>query len=103
MKVLDTGLAESILSLEKIRCAACVWLCDHHLQRVFGIDDVQINYVTLKAIVRFDPQKITLPKILYEVQRIGYLAWPYEPRSWLYAVSASAEIYYFVWGSHSWA
>jgi Cu2+-exporting ATPase len=79
VKVLDTGLAESILSLEKIRCAACVWLCDHHLQRVFGIDDVQINYVTLKAIVRFDPQKITLPKILYEVQRIGYLAWPYEP------------------------
>lgn len=79
VKVLDTGLAESILSLEKIRCAACVWLCDHHLQRVLGIDDVQINYVTLKAIVRFDPQKITLPKILYEVQRIGYLAWPYEP------------------------
>jgi Cu2+-exporting ATPase len=39
VKVLDTGLAESILSLEKIRCAACVWLCDHHLQRVFGIDD----------------------------------------------------------------
>ena len=79
VKVLDSGFAESILSLEKIRCAACVWLCDHHLQRVFGIDDVQINYVTLKAIVRFDPQKITLPKILYEVQRIGYLAWPYEP------------------------
>ena len=79
VKILDSGFAESILSLEKIRCAACVWLCDHHLQRVFGIDDVQINYVTLKAIVRFDPQKITLPKILYEVQRIGYLAWPYEP------------------------
>ena len=79
VKILDTGFAETILSLEKIRCAACVWLCEHHLQRVFGVDDVQINYVTLKAIVRFDPLKIGIPKILYEVQRIGYLAWPYEP------------------------
>ncbi len=79
VKILDTGFAESIVALEKIRCAACVWLCEHYLQRVVGVDDVHINYVTLKAIVRFDPQKVNLPKILYEVQRIGYLAWPYEP------------------------
>lgn len=79
VKQLVSGYAQSVLSLEKIRCAACVWLCDHHLKRVTGILDVQINYVTLKAIVTFDPKQISLSHILYEVQRIGYLASPYEP------------------------
>ena len=79
IKELSSQESQTVLSLEKIRCAACVWLCDHHLKRVKGILDVQINYVTLKAIITFDPQKILLSQILYEVQRIGYLAWPYEP------------------------
>ena len=79
IKSLDSGFSETTLALEKIRCAACVWLCDHHLKRVPGIDDVQINYATLKAVIRFNPQQIQLPKILFEVQRIGYFAWPYEP------------------------
>ena len=73
------GEIETTLRLEKIRCAACVWLNEQHLKRLPGVKDVQINYVTQRAIVRFDPQQVQLSKLLHAVEQIGYEAWPFEP------------------------
>lgn len=70
---------ETTLRLEKIRCAACVWLCEQHLRRINGVKDVQVNYVTQKAMVRFSPDKTSLARLLFEIERIGYEAWPFEP------------------------
>ena len=75
----EAGELEATLRLEKIRCAACVWLSEQHLRRIPGVRDVQINYVTQKAIVRFDPEKASLARLLFEIERIGYEAWPFEP------------------------
>ncbi|MFZ4378396.1 MAG: heavy metal translocating P-type ATPase [Polynucleobacter sp.] len=73
------GDLETTLRLEKIRCAACVWLCEQHLRRIPGVKDVQINYVTQKAIVRFSPDQTSLARLLFEIERVGYEAWPFEP------------------------
>ncbi len=70
---------ETTLRLEKIRCAACVWLNEQHLRRMSGVKDVQINYVTQRATVRFDPEQIHLSDLLHAVEQIGYEAWPFEP------------------------
>ena len=75
----EVGELETTLRLEKIRCAACVWLCEQHLRRINGVNDVQIHYVTQKAIVRFSPDKTSLARLLFEIERIGYEAWPFEP------------------------
>jgi Cu2+-exporting ATPase len=75
----DEGSLETTLRLEKIRCAACVWLCEQHLRRNTGVQDVQINYVTQKVMVRFSPVKTSLARLLFEIERIGYEAWPFEP------------------------
>jgi len=75
----DAGDLETTLRLEKIRCAACVWLCEQHLRRIAGVKDVQIHYVTQKVIVRFAPGKTSLARLLFEIERIGYEAWPFEP------------------------
>ena len=75
----DAGDLETTLRLEKIRCAACVWLCEQHLRRIAGVKDVQINYVTQKVIVRYSPEKTSLARLLFEIERIGYEAWPFEP------------------------
>lgn len=75
----DVGDLETTLRLEKIRCAACVWLCEQHLRRIDGVKDVQINYVTQKVIVKFSPKNTSLARLLFEVERIGYEAWPFEP------------------------
>jgi Cu2+-exporting ATPase len=73
------GELETTLRLEKIRCAACVWLCEQHLRRIPGVDSVQINYVTQKVIVHYSPDKTSLARLLFEIERIGYEAWPFEP------------------------
>ena len=70
---------ETTLKLEKIRCAACVWLCEHFIKRMPGIQDVQINYVSQKARIQFDPRRISLAGLLHTIERIGYGAWPFEP------------------------
>lgn len=75
----EDGNLETTLRLEKIRCAACVWLCEQHLQRIPGINDVQINYVSQKVKVAFSPEKTSLARLLFEIERIGYEAWPFEP------------------------
>lgn len=75
----ELGDLETTLRLEKIRCAACVWLCEQHLRRNSGVQDVQINYVTQKVMVRFSPDKTSLARLLFEIERIGYEAWPFEP------------------------
>ena len=75
----DGDSLETTLRLEKIRCAACVWLCEQHLRRNVGVQDVQINYVTQKVMVRFSPVKTSLARLLFEIERIGYEAWPFEP------------------------
>jgi len=75
----DEGLLETTLRLEKIRCAACVWLCEQHLRHIPGVVDVQINYVTQKVKVKFLSEKTSLARLLFEIERIGYEAWPFEP------------------------
>ncbi|MBU3636847.1 heavy metal translocating P-type ATPase [Polynucleobacter sp. es-MAR-4] len=73
------GNLETTLRLEKIRCAACVWLCEQHLRRIPGVKDVQINYVSQKVKAEFSPEQTSLARLLFEVERIGYEAWPFEP------------------------
>jgi len=75
----DAGELETTLRLEKIRCAACVWLCEQHLRRISGVKDVQINYVTQKVMVRFSPDQTSLARLIFEIERVGYEAWPFEP------------------------
>lgn len=73
------GNLETTLRLEKIRCAACVWLCEQHLRRIPGVKDVQINYVSQKVKTEFAPEQTSLARLLFEIERIGYEAWPFEP------------------------
>ena len=75
----EEGNLETTLRLEKIRCAACVWLCEQHLRRIPGVKDVQINYVSQKVKAEFSPEQTSLARLLFEVERIGYEAWPFEP------------------------
>jgi Cu2+-exporting ATPase len=44
-----------------------------------GVQDVQINYVSQKARIQFDPSRISLAGLLHAIERIGYGAWPFEP------------------------
>ncbi len=72
-------LREANLILEGITCAACVWLNERHLKSLPGVLDVQINYSTHRAQVRWDERRIQLSRILEAIAAIGYRAHPYDP------------------------
>lgn len=72
-------IQEASLILEGITCAACVWLNQQHLSGLEGVVGVDINYTSLKAVVRWDERKINLSEILKAIQLIGYTAHPYDP------------------------
>lgn len=79
VRVGEDGASEVTLRLEKIRCAACVWLNEQHLLRVPGVKSAIANYVTQRAVIRYDASRCKLSELLFAVEQIGYAAWPFEP------------------------
>ncbi len=72
---------EASFMLEGIRCAACVWLNEETLRRTPGVIEVDINYATHRARIRWDAAKVKLSRLLEAVAAIGYRAYPYEAKS----------------------
>lgn len=71
---------EASLILEGITCAACIWLNERHVAQLPGVLDVQINYATHRASIRWDETRIRLSDILQAIHSIGYTAHPYDPQ-----------------------
>ena len=69
---------EASLLLENIRCAACLWLNERVLRGLDGIIDVELDYASHHARVRWDPERIKLSEILESILNIGYVAHPYD-------------------------
>jgi P-type Cu2+ transporter len=77
---LDGTTLEATLMLDGVRCAACVWLNEHHLGHLPGIVAASVNYTTHRAIVRWDNRVVRLSAILRAVADIGYHAYPFDPK-----------------------
>ncbi|MBI3370130.1 MAG: heavy metal translocating P-type ATPase [Betaproteobacteria bacterium] len=73
------GAREAILILDRIRCAACLWLNERYLRSLPGVLRVDINYSTRRATVAWAPERIRLSGILEAIRSIGYEAWPFDP------------------------
>ena len=71
---------EAALILEGITCAACVWLNERHVASLPGVLEVQVNYTTHRARIRWDERRIRLSEILQAIHSIGYTAHPYDPQ-----------------------
>jgi len=70
---------EAALVLERVSCAACVWLIEAQLKRQPGVR-VQVNYATRRAHVAWDPGRASLSSIVAAIRAVGYDASPFEPR-----------------------
>jgi len=70
---------EASLILEQIECAACLWLNERHLRKLDGVLDVEMDYTSQQARIRWDPRRLQLSDILRAIAAIGYVAHPYDP------------------------
>ncbi|WP_372942272.1 heavy metal translocating P-type ATPase [Shewanella sp.] len=66
------------LSIDGITCAACAWLIEHKLKPVAGVNNVQVNSTTQRALVSWNNKTIQLSEILQLISQIGYQAAPYQ-------------------------
>ena len=73
------GSAEVILSVEGIRCAACVWLIERRLAQVPGLTAANLNVATEKLQVRWNTSICQPSDILQAVHEVGYKAYPFDP------------------------
>ena len=73
-------LTESALILERVRCAACLWLIEQVLRRVPGVTRADVNYATRRAQVAWDAERASLGEIIGALRAVGYDACPYDPR-----------------------
>jgi len=70
---------EITLSVDGITCAACAWLIEKQLYQLPGIVRVGVNTATRRAHIRWDPQQLSLSRILAAIGHIGYQAAPFQP------------------------
>ncbi len=68
------------LILDRIRCAACLWLNEQWLRRQPGVARVDINYTTHRAQIEWDERETKLSRILEAIRAIGYDAYPFDPQ-----------------------
>jgi Cu2+-exporting ATPase len=76
----SSGSGEAALILDRVRCAACLWLIERQLGRLPGITRIEVNYATQRAHVGWDPRAASLEAIIAGVRAVGYDAYPYDPR-----------------------
>jgi Cu2+-exporting ATPase len=73
-------LREATLILERIRCAACLWLSERWLRGQPGILRADVNYATRRAHVTWDARVTRLSAVIEAIRAIGYDAMPHDPR-----------------------
>jgi Cu2+-exporting ATPase len=78
------GRSELRFRLDGINCAACAWLIDRGLTAVDGVEEVSVNPVSHEALVRFDPSRVRISRILESAERFGF-----EPRVGIGGASAA--------------
>ena len=79
VRAVDAGTAEAWLTIGDLRCAACVWLCEQHLERQPGVVAAHVNHATGRARVRWKTAQTGLGRVLDAFAAIGYRAVPFQP------------------------
>lgn len=64
------------LSVAGIRCAACIQLIEFRVSQLSGINSFRINPISQKAQLSWQPDRLSLKKIIQSIVELGYAAFP---------------------------
>ena len=71
----NEGSLEVTVLTQGMRCAACAWLIDRALRQQAGVLDARANAITGRVIVRWDPARTALSKLMHLLDSLGYRPW----------------------------
>jgi P-type Cu2+ transporter len=66
------GAEEVRLQVDGLRCASCVWVLEHVLERTPGVEHAMVSYATGRASIRWDPRRIDLSALATRIAALGY-------------------------------
>lgn len=90
----DSSAAKTVnLSVEGVRCGACVWVLERAVQAQPGVLSVSVNYSSARASVTFEPGRIKLSGILGRIARVGYKAVPFDARERELALRRESRVF----------
>jgi len=78
---LGNDSAEATIYVGGMYCAACSWLIESTLSKAEGVDNADVNPVTHRVRVRWQPEHLGLGGILATLARLGYEPQPLAPES----------------------
>ncbi|MEO7199705.1 MAG: heavy metal translocating P-type ATPase [Dokdonella sp.] len=81
LRDLGPGRRETMLLVEGVRCAGCVWLIERALAALPGVASVQVNATARRARIIFDDRQTHLGQILDTLSRAGYRALPLDAQA----------------------
>lgn len=67
----DNSLQAQLL-LEGISCAACVWLIEHHLSKIAGVESVRVNATTHRCLIQWQRDAVALSDLMAALSHVGY-------------------------------
>ena len=73
---LGDGRREAVILVEGLYCAACAWLIEHVLSPVDGVDSVDVNPATGRALLRWHAERVALSTLFRRIADAGYCPHP---------------------------
>ena len=65
-------MEHTTLPVKGMHCASCASTIQRKLEKLDGVESCTVNYGTEKASIEFDPQKVTIPEMNEEIDKLGY-------------------------------
>lgn len=69
-----------VLEIEGMTCGGCAIAARKVLERLDGVRTATVDYETRRAVVTYDPEKITVDRMIAAVKSLGYVARVIEPQ-----------------------
>ena len=63
-----------MLALEGMTCASCAFAVKAALQRLDGVLEAKVSYREKKAVIAFDPARVTPEAMVEAIRRAGFQA-----------------------------
>lgn len=76
LRRLDAEVSEANLLVQNMNCPACAWLIEHSLRRLDGVEDLQVNPASGRALLRFRSDRIAVSQLMRAIARLGYRPYP---------------------------
>ncbi len=68
----DAGMAGVKVMIDGLRCASCVWVTEHLLQRTPGVVEATVSYATGRCTLKWDPDQVALSQLASRIATLGY-------------------------------